>query len=237
MKGLIKRFISKYPWLDELRTSTMTTAAVAAIDFFNRSYPVTRVVSRKAQEFLESGQPGIIAMYHGRFGGIAHFYKDKSKITGLVSLNRDGEFLARFGKALGWNIVRGSATYKAVEGALQLIDAAKAGQSPCITVDGPKGPIYKVKPGVVRLSEITGLPIIPFVSTPREGLVLKSWDKMTGGYWGAPFVYVLGDPIYVPKGCPKEKREEIRLGLEAYMEQLRQFSDGYWNKKEGALAR
>lgn len=237
MKKLIRQLISRYPWLDELRTSTMTTVAVAAIDFFNRSYPVTRVVSKKAQEFLESGQPGIIAIYHGRFCGMAHFYRDKSKVTGLVSLNRDGELLARFGKALGWNVVRGSSKYKAVEGALQLVDAAKAGQSPCITVDGPKGPVYKVKPGVVRLAEITGLPIIPFVCMHREGLTLKSWDKMTGGFWGAPFVYVIGDPVYVPKGCSKDGREELRLEVEASMERLREFSDGFWHPKEGAFAR
>jgi lysophospholipid acyltransferase (LPLAT)-like uncharacterized protein len=237
MKRLIKSFISKHPRLDELRTSLMTTYAVAAIDFWNRSYPVTRIVSKRAQEFLESGKPGLIAIYHGRFCGMAHFYKDKSKITGLVSLNRDGELLARFGTKLGYKMARGSATYKAVEGALQLVHAAEAGQSPCITVDGPKGPVFKVKPGVVRMAEITGLPIVPFVCMHREGLTLKSWDKMTGGYWGAPFVYVIGDPINVPKGCPKEKREELRLELEAYMENMREFSDGFWHPKEGALAR
>jgi lysophospholipid acyltransferase (LPLAT)-like uncharacterized protein len=237
MKKKIREFISKHPWLDELRTSVMTTAATSAIDFFNRSYPVTRVVSKKAQEFLESGEPGIIAIYHGRFGGMAHFYKDKGKVTGLVSLHRDGELLARFGKALGYNVVRGSATYKAVEGALQLVHAAKAGQSPCITVDGPKGPIYKVKPGVIRLAEITGLPIIPFVAMCRVGLTLRNWDRMTGGYWGTPFVYVIGDPINVPKDASKDKREELRLQLEADMDRLREFSDGFWHPKEGALAR
>jgi len=235
MKKIIRDLVSRYPWLDEFRTSILTKGATELIDFFNRSYPVTRVVSNQAQAFLESGEPAIIAIYHGRFGGMAHLFKDKSKVTGLVSLNRDGELLARFGKALGYNVVRGSATYKAVEGALQLVHAAKAGQCPTLTVDGPKGPVFKVKPGVVRLAEITGLPILPFTCMSRVHLTLRSWDKMTGGFWGTPFLYVIGDPIYVPKNSSKEQRDLYRQLLESEMDRLRQFSDNFWDAQVGAF--
>jgi len=237
MKKLIRDLVSRYPWLDEVRTSVLTKGATELIDFFNRSHPVTRVVSKEAQEFLESGAPCIIAIYHGRFGGMAHFFKDKSKVTGLVGLNRDGELLARFGKALGYNVVRGSTTYKAVEGALQIVHAAKSGQCPTLAVDGPKGPAFKVKPGVIRIAEITGLPIIPFTCMSRMPLTLRSWDKMTHGFWGTPFLYVIGDPITVPKNSSKEQRDSYCQLLEAEMDSLREFADTFWDPNKGAFAR
>src|SRR5271163_1007605 len=226
--AILRQFVAKFPWLDEIRTHALTKICTAGINFYDRHYPITRFVSREAQRFLESDRKGIIAMYHGRIIGILGLFRDRSKITGLVSYHRDGELLARFGEALGYNVARGSATYKAVEGALQMVDAAKAGQNLAITVDGPRGPIYKVKMGVIRLAEITGLPIIPYVCTVREGVFLHGWDRIMVGFWGTPMVYVIGDPMYVPPDCLPAKREELRLALEQYMERLRDFSDGFW---------
>jgi lysophospholipid acyltransferase (LPLAT)-like uncharacterized protein len=232
----LRQLITRIPWLDELRTRLLAKVSLAAINFYRHSYPTVRVVSPKALEFLKSGKPCIIAMYHGRMVGIWQLFKDRSKITGLVSHHRDGELLARFGREMGFNVVRGSATYKAVEGALQLVDAARAGQNPCITVDGPKGPIYKVKMGVIRLAEITGLPILPFTFMPRDALTLKTWDRIVGGYWGTPVVFVIGDPVLVPKDCRPDEREQLRSLLERNMHILRELSDTFWNPKDGALA-
>jgi lysophospholipid acyltransferase (LPLAT)-like uncharacterized protein len=214
--AILRQFVAKFPWLDEVRTDALTKICTAGINFYERNYPITRFVSREAQKFLESDKKGIIAMYHGRIIGILGLFKDRSKITGLVSYHRDGELLARFGEALGYNVARGSATYKAVEGALQMVDASKAGQNLAITV------------------EITGLPIIPYVCTVREGVFLHGWDRIMGGFWGTPMVYVIGDPMYVPPDCSSAKREELRLALEQYMEKLRDFSDGFWLATDGS---
>jgi lysophospholipid acyltransferase (LPLAT)-like uncharacterized protein len=235
--AILRKFVARFPWLDELRTGLLTKICTSGIDFYEKNYPVTRIVSGKAQEFIESGEAGIIAVYHGRIIGMLGLFSDRSQITALVSYHRDGELLARFGEALGYKIARGSATYKAVEGALQMVDAARAGQSLVITVDGPRGPIYQVKMGVIRLAEITGLPIIPFVCAVRTGKHLFGWDKMLGGYWGTPMLYLVDDPITVPANCQPERREELRLALENKLNGMREFADQFWDPKLGAFAK
>ena len=48
---------------------------------------------------------------------------------------------------------------------------------PAITIDGPKGPIYKAKDGVFYIAYLTKLPIIPVeVGIDREW-IFNSWDK------------------------------------------------------------
>jgi lysophospholipid acyltransferase (LPLAT)-like uncharacterized protein len=135
--------------------------------------------------------------------------------------------IARISKSIGFSIARGSASFKAVQGARQLLAAARAGQSPMLTVDGPRGPIYKVKTAIIRMAEMTGLPMLPFVCQGRKSHFFWGWDKMMGCYYGSPMVYMIGDPIYVPPNLTNEEREHYRLKLETAMENLRVMTEKY----------
>ena len=54
-----------------------------------------------------------------------------------------------------------------------LLDGGGLGLSP----DGPKGPVYEVKPGVVFLAQKLQIPIVPITNALSRKLVLKrSWD-------------------------------------------------------------
>lgn len=86
----------------------------------------------------------------------------------------------------------------------------------CITPDGPKGPIYKCRPGVVRLASLSGYPIIPacidYSSCWRIG---KAWD---GFCIPKPFSRVTitwGKKIYVPKDITDEQQDEYCRMVEA----------------------
>ena len=74
------------------------------------------------------------------------------------------------------------------------------GRSLTITPDGPRGPREVVKPGLVRLASLTGLPVLPVASASRRPWVLRSWD---GFRVPRPFAVVwisYGEPVQVPPG-------------------------------------
>lgn len=230
MKKLgLRGIYANNPRLDEFRTSFLAGLCTSIFNFFDRGYPLTKVMTPAARKIIEDNVPAILAIFHGRMIGMLHIGEDRSRITILISRSRDGEMIARIAENIGFSVARGSPAFKAVEGALQMVAAARAGQSLMLTVDGPRGPVYTVKPGVIRIAEITGLPLLPFYCGFRtEGRWDKSWDKITGGYYGSPMLYMIGDPLYVPSGCSAEEQESLRQKLEEQMNFLRVRSEEFW---------
>lgn len=231
-KFRLRDFFVSTPEMDEVRTSVLANICTAGINFFDRGYPITKVMTHTARQMLADKTPVIFAIYHGRMIGMLHITDDRSKITILISRSRDGEMIARIAENIGYSVARGSPAHKAVEGARQLVAAAHAGQSLMLTVDGPRGPRYKVKPGVIRIAELTGLPLLPFYCNFEKGHSMpRSWDNITGGYYGSPMLYMVGDPIYLPKHNSPDKRERLRLELEQEMDFLRAKAEEYWQLK------
>jgi len=223
----LKQIIGNVPWLDEFRTETLASICAAGAGFFDQSFAVTKIISPAAREYLAASKPVIYALYHGRLIGMLHIVDQREKVTALISRSRDGEFLSRMAQKMGYHIARGSPAYKAVEGAKQLIDAARRGQSLVIAVDGPRGPIYEPKEGVIRMAEITGLPLLPFVCRGKKNHFFSGWDKMMGSYFGSPITYVIGEPIFVPAKLTDAQRENHRQQLADNMCWLRESLDKY----------
>lgn len=118
----------------------------------------------------------------------AHFHQDELMLihTGvgkgyctLTSTSKDGELMTRVLNIMGFYCIRGSSNKKPVAALLNMIAYLKNCKSTAVmAVDGPKGPIYKVKNGALMLSKKTGFPIIPLVARPSNAYCLKnSWNK------------------------------------------------------------
>lgn len=92
----------------------------------------------------------------------------------LVSVSKDGEIMNKTISKLGYVTTRGSSSKKAVSGLIAAIKKVKEGYKFAMAVDGPKGPIYKVKEGVIAISNKTQTPILPVRAFPHR---YKSFDK------------------------------------------------------------
>ena len=96
----------------------------------------------------------------------------------MVSKSSDGELMAYMVNKLGGYPARGSSSRSGSSALKELIRLCKKGRSTSIAVDGPKGPIYEVKPGVLELSRLSGLPIFPIsCATSSAFHFKKSWNK------------------------------------------------------------
>lgn len=169
-------------------------------------------------------KPCIYAMWHAN-QFLVHGLEDKANTSILVSNSIDGEVIARAVEKWGFKVVRGSAGKKgAVESTMQMLTRLKNGECVGIMVDGPHGPLHKVKNGAVKLAQMSGAPIIPahWYSPQKTFINLPSWDKMKTPLGDCKILNLYGEPIYVNENATDEElsaaKENIKtqlLNLEA----------------------
>lgn len=182
--------------------------------------------------------PSIIALWHNRlvFGPTAINYIKGNGTALMVSRSFDGDIIsatmARFNNIIP---VRGGSSKRAdqdkggKEALAAMIEYGKKGYDLVITPDGPQGPVYKVKPGVVELAKATGYPIFPSGCNCTKYLQAKSWDRTRVPLPYSYFVYKVGPPITVPPDADEEMLEQKRLEVERSLTELAEFVDHYFD--------
>lgn len=225
-----RELLSRYPWLDTVRMNVLERICSDGTTFWDVSYRLIKFFEPGAAKLLQEGserKPVIWSFYHGRMIG-ALGLKPRQRLKILMSPSRDGEMIARAGTRLGFSIARGSSKQGAVKGGLELMDAVKEGKDLVFMVDGPRGPRFEVKPGIIRMAEMTQLPIVPFVCHSRAAWWMGSWDRFMATSWGSPMVYVFGEPLLVPKGASEEEQAALCAELAKRMDHIRTHADSFW---------
>lgn len=188
-------------------------------------------------------KPCIYAMWHAN-QFLVHGLEDKAHTSILVSNSIDGEVVARAVEKWGFKVVRGSSGKKgAVESTMQMLSRLKEGECVGIMVDGPSGPLHKVKNGAIKLAQMSGAPIVPahWYSPQKTFISLPSWDKMKTPFGDCKILNLYGTPVYVRQDASDEElssaKENIRTQLleleakapEIYEEAKKQ---KLWDKKK-----
>jgi len=132
-------------------------------------------------------------------------FRDIKKKIGLVSPSKDGEILAAILEKYGFEVIRGSSNDKNIQSLIRMIKKLKQGCNLGLAADGPQGPAYRVKPGIVYMAAKTGKKIVPMGGAFRHKYVFeKAWDRFHFPYPFTRAVVVIGDPISVPGGADLE---------------------------------
>lgn len=119
----------------------------------------------------------ILSFFHQDEISLVPFFK-KIPLCLLISMSKDGEIMSQAAKRFGYHPVRGSSSKKAVSGLIAAIKKVNEGYGFATAVDGPRGPIYKVKDGIPLISKKTQVPILPVRVYPHNFKMFeKSWNK------------------------------------------------------------
>ena len=129
---------------------------------------------------------------------LAHFHGDEAPLlylTGkyglstMISTSKDGEIMTTVYRLLGGMASRNSSTRSGVSALKGLLELGKTGRGINISVDGPKGPIYEVKPGVFELSRLLKSEIYAGGAYCESCWKFpKAWNK---AYFPKPFARVV----------------------------------------------
>ena len=179
-----------------------------------------RVILRGAARDIIGKQQCIIALWHNRTFTPCYVYRYNIKhsvaMCMLTSASKDGALLSTVAEDYGMTTVRGSSHRRGVAGFRDMLRALDTGCCMCITPDGPKGPRYSVRAGVVRLASVSGLPILPLcIDIPSCWRISKAWDGFVIPKPFSKITVLVKEPIYVPSDMDDATQAEYVEKLKA----------------------
>ena len=184
-------------------------------------------------EFLRHRRPFIVAFWHSRMlFALAAWPFQRAPIYMFSSYHPDSRLISRVYQKFGARPVYGSSTRGGIAGFVRLAKLGREGNFIAMTPDGPLGPRQKLAPGVVKLAQLTGLPIIPLSANgTRQWVVKKSWDLFTIPQFFSKLHLNWGDPIYLKK--TQESLDSHCAHIEAQLNQLLEASARHCKAKTG----
>jgi len=193
----------------------------------SRTWKIELVAGGEAfEEVLRAGRPVVFCFWHNRIVPAAGLLLRRvlpagMDLTLVASASRDGELSTRFMRHHGARVVRGSSTRggaRALRGVHEVV--RRHGSSPILIPDGPKGPPYHFKAGVLRLAQLTGAPVFNLGFAAERHWTVGTWDRMV---FPKPFSRVavtVAPPRPVPRDLDEEALEADRAAREAELAAL-----------------
>lgn len=168
-------------------------------------------------QFIRTASEGkcILMLWHNRLALVPEIvgrYAPQCIFRALISNSCDGEPLAILTKSYsnGRTLrVRHNARHRALNQMIDLLKSSK--EIMVVTPDGPRGPRYQVKPGIVLAAKETSARIIPFSWKASRYWELKTWDKLMLPKPFARIVVTIGDPILLDHGTEMDKFQNTEL--------------------------
>lgn len=148
----------------------------------------------------------IYALWHQHLLMLMLRHRDES-IAVMISQSRDGDLATPIVEQLGYQVVRGSSSRGGSQALDAMVRAADDGHALALTVDGPRGPARRSKPGAVLIASRARVPLVPVVAIPDSARCLDSWDRFLVPYPRSRVYLAYGEPIPVPASlAPGEVR-------------------------------
>ncbi len=165
------------------------------------------------------GSPGpasrpvvFVGWHHGLL--VAAFLLRDRGLWVPVSHSRDGDWAEAVLRRLGYAASpRGSSSRGGSQLLREMIRRVRGGESGGLLPDGPRGPAFAAKPGVIALASASGAPLIPVGIAASPARRLASWDR---ALLPIPFARVsvcYGVLLEVPRSTTAEALESWRLRL------------------------
>lgn len=175
----LSRRSPKAPIVFPMLKTTLLRCGYALIRVLASTYRF-RLVGTSPTRGLDGHAGYILATWHQNlFAGI--LAQSRLRHTMMVSRSRDGDPVAYLCSKMGHHVVRGSSKKGLMDkgGKLakdEMIEVLRTGMPGAITVDGPRGPAHEVKPGIIEMARLAGVPIIPYIAMPMRYWSFSSWD-------------------------------------------------------------
>ncbi|MEO6053579.1 MAG: lysophospholipid acyltransferase family protein, partial [Chthoniobacterales bacterium] len=163
--------------------------------------------------------PVIFTFWHNRILAITlaflrYYPASRKGLVVLTSPSKDGKILAEVARGFGMDAIYGSNNKRPLQAVTQSTTSLNEGKDLAITPDGPRGPCYRLSPGVIFISQKEKIPILPVHVKFSRCIRLKSWD---GFRIPLPFSRIdikIGPYEWIPQTDSDESFEAERLRIE-----------------------
>ena len=217
----------RFSGAEELKIRAWTGLALGALWGLSKTMRSEYVGTQELFAHWAQGGQVILAFWHNRMVLMPFPYRGQ-KACIMNSVHRDGEIISRVIKRFKIISVRGSSTRGWVAGLKGMVEAYQAGYDLIIVPDGPRGPRYQAKPGVLQLARATGAAVYPVTYGAAWKTTIGSWDRLLIPFPFSKIVYIAGQPVRVPADASAELMETKRRELECNLRQITTQADTYF---------
>jgi lysophospholipid acyltransferase (LPLAT)-like uncharacterized protein len=199
-----------------------------AVDILCRSLKVTFKNNEGINKLENQNKNYVLAFWHGQML-LAWFLHRNKNFTALISKSKDGDLLEKILKHWKYNVIRGSSS-KGGDVALGImIDYARNNESVVITPDGPRGPINRMKAGVIITAKKSKVPLILLGIGYKKKKILKSWDKFEIPMLFSSANAVYSEPVYVSSDLSFTDTSEVINNCEQRLNKLQVEANNFGN--------
>jgi len=179
--------------------------------YFSRFVNMTmKIEIIKDEKFIEDKNYAYAFWHDKIFLPMVNMAKMSDKIVNMVSPSKDGQIVATALESYNYKTVRGSSNKDNIKSLVELIRYVKEGYSAGFAADGPRGPKYELKPGIIYLAKKTNIEIVPLGGAySKKWIVEKAWDKFQFPKPFSKAVYIIGEPIKIPKDADIEEYRKL----------------------------
>jgi len=205
---------------------------LVTVRIISATYRIKMINPEIEKNVFKRGQIPIYASWHQRFFPGITLFARRNPISIMISRSRDGELISRIAHVLGWYPVRGSSSKGGSQALRKIKKLIQKGYKVGHIVDGPRGPLGMVKPGLLLIAQATGMPIIPVIVSAEKKWVFKSWDRFM---LPKPFSRVIirfSDEMCIPRKLSPSDFEEKRAQIENTFKKLYNETDAIWSNAD-----
>lgn len=179
----------------------------------------------------EENSAVIFSFWHNRIAMMPGIYRrlvqsSARRCYALISLHGDGRLIADAIKFFGLRSVGGSSTKGGRAAVHRLVAVSKRGFDLAITPDGPRGPKYHCKGGVIAIAQMAERRVFPLGVAVDRFWRLGSWDRMIIPKPFARGIVIVGEPVMIRKDGV---RGTLRTELEEQMHEVTKRADTFWD--------
>lgn len=173
----------------------------------------------------ELGKSFIVTFWHCEIFSAIWFWRKRGMVV-MTSRNFDGEYITRIIQKHGYAAARGSSSRGGARVLVEMIRALRKGREAAVTPDGPRGPRFVAKPGVVLLAKATGGAILCFHIVPQRARIFgKSWDRSEFPQPFSRTAIFIAPPILVAPDADEEEQARKLAEVQVTLDELKRRGD------------
>ncbi len=171
------------------------------------------------QTRLSQGKPVLICTWHQQFfSAIRHFKTYSHYHPGLmISQSKDGDLISGVARKSGWHTPRGSSSRGGKIAMDAMICHLKEFGFGAHILDGPTGPIGKVKAGVIKMANEVDALVVPFHICADHAWFFNSWDHFMLPKPFSRVTITFGQGLEITSDGTQETFERQRKHLETLL--------------------
>jgi len=184
-------------------------------------------------QYYDNGKKCLLGFWHGKYVPIFPLLEGHEACV-ITSLSIRGGIVGEISRSFGYQNAQipDEPTLEAFKQLLLDLDTIRVSGT---ALDGPLGPYHQTKPGLIRLSGMLGLDLVPVtVYSSRHLTASKRWDNLEIPLPFSRLCLIFGEPIPIPSHLRRTEVQTLSEHINQELDELQIRAEAILRRKEHA---